>query len=155
MNAKARKVTFAALLAVVTILAIQPSLAHATPQPVTLQARGIATAMGNSTETASTSASITLIGMGSLDGGNIQLTQMTGILQIGPVFYTITGGQGQSNNQTNGLQLNLQVGGSQPGTLVLQGTLQGNTDTVLFTPQQSNLENQYSLWLYGNVWLHQ
>jgi hypothetical protein len=51
------------------------------------------------------------------------------------------------------LQLNLQVGGSNPGPLVLQGTtaISGAGYAVLFTPQQSNLESQYSLWLYGNL----
>ena len=79
---------------------------------------------------------------------------MTGILQIGPVFYTVIGGQGQTNCQTGTLQLNLQVGGSNPGSLVLQGTVTpGEGYAVLFTPQQSNLEGQYSLWLYGDLWI--
>jgi hypothetical protein len=106
--------------------------------------------MGNT----SPSASIYLKGIANVNGGNIQLSQMTGILQIGPVFYTITGGQGQTNNQTGTLRLNLQVGGSNPGSLVLQGqATPGEGTTVLFTPQQSNLEGQYSLWLYGDLWM--
>jgi hypothetical protein len=102
-------------------------------------------------ESASPSANIYLIGMANVNGGDVQLTQMTGILQIGPVFYTIVGGQGQTNYQTGTTQLNLQVGGSHPGSLVLHGqaTISGAGYAVLFTPQQSNLENQYSLWLYG------
>jgi hypothetical protein len=139
------------LLAVVSILAIQPALVHATSQSVTIMARGSAISTVNSMGSASPSASIYLIGMANLNGGDIQLTQMTGILQIGPVFYTVVGGQGQINYQTGLLQLNLQVGGSHPGSLVLQGqaTISGAGYAVLFTPQQSNLESQYSLWLYG------
>ena len=161
-NSEARKLTVAALLVAVSILAFQPSLARAIEpslaqsdaQPTTLTARGYATPMSNSAGTAATNANIYLTGSGTINGGNIILSQLTGILQIGPVFYKITGGEGQTNDQTNVFQLNLQVGGSQPGTLVLVGTLEGNTDIVLFTPQQSNLESQYSLWLYGIVWQH-
>jgi len=82
---------------------------------------------------------------------------LTGILQIGPVFYTVTGGQGQTSNPTDTLLLNLQVGGSNPGTLTLQGGFAsgGAGYSVLFTPQQSNLEGQYSLWMYGNLWITQ
>ncbi|MGP8070444.1 MAG: hypothetical protein ACLP5V_11195 [Candidatus Bathyarchaeia archaeon] len=150
MNTKTRKLTLVALLAVVSIVAIQPALVHATSQSVTIIARGSATP---TTSAVSSSARIYLKGMANLNGGSIQFTQMTGIFQIGPVFYTITGGQGQTNSQTSTLQLNLQVGGSHPGSLVLQGTatISGAGYAVLFTPQQSNLENQYSLWLYGNL----
>jgi hypothetical protein len=146
LNTEARKLTLAVLLAVVSIIAIQPSLVHATSQSVTIMARGSAT----SNSGVSPSANIYLIGMANLNGGDIQLTQMTGILQIGPAFYTVIGGQGQTNYQASTLQLNLQVGGSNPGSLVLQGqtTISGAGYAVLFTPQ-SNLENQYSLWLYG------
>jgi hypothetical protein len=154
---EARKLTFAVLLVAVSILAIQPSLAHATPQSVTITARGSATPTVSGTSDVSPSASIYLIGMANVNGGDMQLTQMTGILQIGPGFYTVVGGQGQSDNQTSMLQLNLQVGGSNPGSLILQGkvTVSGEGYTVLFTPQQSNLESQYSLWLYGDLWIHQ
>jgi hypothetical protein len=152
LNTKTRKLTLVVLLAVVSILAIQPALAHAAPQSVLITARGSATPI-NSMGNTSPSASIYLKGIANVNGGNIQLSQMTGILQIGPVFYTITGGQGQTNSQTGTLQLNLQVGGSSPGSLVLQGTtaISGYGYAVLFTPQQSNLESQYSLWLYGNL----
>lgn len=149
MNTETRKLTLVVLLAVVSILAIQPSLVHATSQSVTIMARGSATSTVNS---ASPSARIYLIGMATnLNGGDIQFTHLTGILQIGPVFYTVVGGQGQTNYQTSTLQLNLQVGGSNPGSLVLQGTtaISGAGYDVLFTPQQSNLASQYSLWLYG------
>ena len=151
LNTEARKLTLAALIAVVSIIAIQPSLVHATSQSVTIQARGSATSTVNSMTSASPSAYITLIGMANQNGGDIQLTQLTGILQIGPVFYTVIGGQGQTNTQTGTMQFNLQVGGSNPGLLVLQGqaTISGAGYAVLFTPQQSNLENQYLLWLYG------
>ncbi|MGA2789690.1 MAG: hypothetical protein ABSF00_02860 [Candidatus Bathyarchaeia archaeon] len=153
MNTETRKLTLAVLLAVVSILAIQPALVHATSQTVTIIARGSAT---STTSTVSPSARIYLRGMANLNGGNIQLTQMSGILQIGPVFYTVIRGQGQTNSQTNTFQLNLQVGGNNPGSLVLQGyaTL-GEGYTVLFTPQQSNLEGQYSLWLYGDLLITQ
>ena len=89
--------------------------------------------------------------MANQNGADIQFTQLTGVFQIGPVFYTVVGGQGQTNTQTGTLQFNLQVGGSNPGSLVLQGqvTISGAGYAVLFTPQQSNLESQYSLWLYG------
>ena len=150
LNTETRKLTLAVLLAVVSILAVQPALVHATSQSVTIIARGSA---APTTSAVSVSARIYLIGKASLNGAGIQFTQMTGILQIGPVFYTITGGQGQTNSQNSTLQLNLQVGGSHPGSLVLQGTpaISGAGYAVLFTPQQSNLESQYSLWLYGNL----
>jgi hypothetical protein len=103
----------------------------------------------------SPSSNIYLKGMANVNGESIQFTQMTGIFQIGPVFYTVIGGGGQSNNQ-NTIQLNLQVGGSSPGALVLQGmvSISGQGYTVLFVPQQSNLESLYSLWLYGALWIH-
>ena len=152
MNTETRKLTLAGLLVVVSILAIQPALAHAAPQSVLITARGSATPVNSMGY--SPSASIYLKGIANVNGGNIQLSQMTGILQIGSVFYTVTGGQGQTNNQTGTLQLNLQVGGSNPGSLVLQGqATPGEGTTVLFTPQQSNLEGQYSLWLYGDLWM--
>ncbi len=146
MNTETRKLTLVVLLAVVSILAIQPALVHATSQSVTIMAQGSATSGG-----ISPSARIYLIGMANQNGADIQFTQLTGIFQIGPVFYTVVGGQGQTNTQTGTLQFNLQVGGSNPGSLVLQGqaTISGAGYAVLFTPQQSNLESQYSLWLYG------
>jgi len=146
LNTETRKLTLVVLLAVVSILAIQPSLVHATSQSVTIMAQGSATPGG-----ISPSARIYLIGMANQNGADIQFTQMTGILQIGPVFYTVVGGQGQTDTQTGTLQFNLQVSGSNPGSLVLQGqaTISGAGYSVLFTPQQSNLESQYSLWLYG------
>jgi len=146
LNTETRKLTLVVLLAVVSILAIQPSLVHATSQSVTIMAQGSATPGG-----ISPSARIYLIGMANQNGADIQFTQMTGILQIGPVFYTVVGGQGQTDTQTGTLQFNLQVSGSNPGSLVLQGqaTISGAGYAVLFTPQQSNLESQYSLWLYG------
>jgi hypothetical protein len=155
LNTETRKLKLAVLLAAISIIAIQPSLVHATSQSVLIKARGSATSTVNSV--VSPSAYIYLIGMANLNGGDIQLTQMTGILQIGPMFYTVTGGQGQTNSQTSTLQLSLQVGGSNPGSLVLQGTtaISGYGYAVLFTPQQSNLESQYSLWLYGNLWITQ
>jgi len=151
----ARKLTVAALLVVVALLAVQPSLAHATPQAVLITARGSATPTASGMGDISPSASIYLKGMADLNGGDIQLGQMTGILQIGPVFYTVTGGQGQTSDQST-LQLNLQVGGSNSGSLVLQGTVSvsGEGYAVLFVPQQSNLENAYSLWLHGDLWIH-
>jgi hypothetical protein len=153
LNTETRKLTLAVLLAVVSILAIQPALVHATSQTVTIIAQGSAT---STTTGVSPSARIYLKGMANLNAGNIQLTQMTGILQIGPVFYTVVGGQGQTDSQTNTLQLNLQVGGNNPGSLVLQGNATpGVGYTVLFTPQKSNLEGQYSLWLYGNLLITQ
>ncbi len=146
MNTETRKLTLVVLLAVVSILAIQPALVHATSQSVTIMAQGSATSGG-----ISPSARIYLIGMANQNGADIQFTQLTGIFQIGPVFYTVVGGQGQTNTQTGTLQFNLQVSGSNPGSLVLQGqaTISGAGYAVLFTPQQSNLESQYSLWLYG------
>ncbi len=146
MNTETRKLTLVVLLAVVSILAIQPALVHATSQSVTIMAQGSATS-----GSISPSARIYLIGMANQNGADIQFTQLTGIFQIGPVFYTVVGGQGQTNTQTGTLQFNLQVGGSNPGSLVLQGqaTISGAGYAVLFTPQQSNLESQYSLWLYG------
>ena len=152
LNTETRKLTLAALFAVVSILAIQPALVHATSQSVLIKARGSAT---STTSAVSPSATLYLIGKASLNGGNIQFTQMTGIFQIGPVFYTVTGGQGQTNQQGGTVQFNLQVGGNNPGSLALQGTtaVSGYGLAVLFTPQQSNLENQYSLWLYGNIWV--
>ena len=161
LSMKARTITLAVLLAVVSILAMQPSLAHAAPQSgmVTITARGSATQLGSATQMGgpSPSANIYLKGTVNMNGGVMQLTQMTGILQIGPVFYTVTGGQGQSSSQTAMLQLNLQVGGRDSGTLTLQGNFEsgGAGYTVLFTPQQSNLEGQYLLWLYGNLWITQ
>jgi len=154
LNTETRNLTLAVLLAAISIIAIQPSLVHAASQSVLIKARGSATSTINSV---SPSANIYLIGMANLNGGDIQFTQMTGILQIGPMFYTVIGGQGQTNSQTSTLQFNLQVGGSNPGLLVLQGTtaISGYGYAVLFTPQQSNLENQYSLWLYGNLWVTQ
>lgn len=147
MNTETRKLTLLVLLAVVSILAVQPALVRATPQSVQIMARGSATS-----GSVSSSARIYLIGVANLNGGgDIQLTHMTGIFQIGPVFYTIVGGQGQTNYQTGAAQLHFQVGGSNPGTLVLQGQviISGAGYDVLFTPQQSNLNGQYSLWLYG------
>ena len=149
-----RKITLAVLLAAVSIIAIQPSMVHATPLAVTIIARGSASPTVDST--ISMSARIYLIGTADQNGEDIQLSHLTGILQIGPVFYTITEGQGQTNYQTDTVQLNLQVGGSNPGTLTLEGTYQTASDKglgVLFTPQQSNMENEYSLWLYGNLWM--
>ena len=154
LNVEIRKLTLVVLLATVSIIAIQPSLAHATPQSVLIRARGSAT-LANSE--ISPSANIYLIGTANQNGGDIQFTQITGILQIGPEFYTVTGGQGQTNGQASTLQFNLQVGGSSPGSLVLQGTtaVSGYGYAVQFTPQQSNLESQYSLWMYGNLWVTQ
>jgi len=159
LSMKARTITLTVLLAVVSILAVQPSLADAAPQSgmVTITARGSATEIGTNTGS-SPSANIFVKGTVNMNSGVMQLTQLTGILQIGPVFYTVTGGQGQtSNNPTATLQLSLQVGGSNSGTLTLQGNFEsgGAGYTVLFTPQQSNLEGQYSLWLYGNLWITQ
>ncbi|MGA2627349.1 MAG: hypothetical protein ABSF63_09895 [Candidatus Bathyarchaeia archaeon] len=153
MNTKTRKLTLVVLLAVVSILAIQPALVHATSQSVLIKARGSATYTVNGS--ASPSATLYLIGKANLNGGNIQFTQMTGIFQIGPVFYTVIGGQGQTNQQGGAVQFNLQVRGGNPGSLVLQGTtaVSGYGLAVLFTPQQSNLQSQYSLWLYGNIWI--
>jgi len=142
-----RKHTLVVLLAVVSILAIQPALVHAAPQSVQIMARGSATSAS-----VSSSARVYLIGVANVNGGgDIQLTHMTGIFQIGPVFYTIVGGQGQTDYQTGAAQLHLQVGGSNPVTLVLQGQviISGAGYDVLFTPQQSNLNGQYSLWMYG------
>ena len=155
MNTETRKLKLALLLAAISIIAIQPSLVHAAPQSVLIKARGSATSTVNSA--VSLSANIYLLGTANLNAGDIQFTHMTGILQIGPMFYTVIGGQGQTNSQTSTLQLNLQVDGSNPGSLVLQGTtaISGYGYAVLFTPQQSNLENQYSLWLYGNLWVTQ
>jgi hypothetical protein len=155
LNTETRKLTLVVLLAVVSILAIQPALVHATPQSVAIKARGSATYTVNGIGGASPSAILYLIGKANLNGGNIQFTQMTGILQIGPVFYTVIGGQGQTNQQGGAVQFNLQVGGSNPGSLVLQGTtaISGYGLAVLFSPQQSNLQSQYSLWLYGNIWI--
>jgi len=146
LNTETRKLTLVVLLAVVSILAIQPALVHATSQSVQIMAQGSATS-----GSISPSARIYLIGMANQNGADIQFTQLTGVFQIGPVFYTVVGGQGQTNTQTGTLQFNLQVGGSNPGSLVLQGqaTISGAGYAVLFTPQQSNLESQYSLWLYG------
>ncbi len=154
LNTETRKLTVAALIVAISILAIQPSLAHAqTTQPVTITARGSAVSSTNTSGTGSSSAYLTLIGTANVNGGDIQLTGMTGIFQIGPQFFTVTGGQGQTNNQTT-IQLNLQVSGG--GPLVLQGkvAVSGEGYTVLFTPQQSNLQSQYSIWLYGNLWIH-
>jgi hypothetical protein len=153
LNTKTRKLTLVVLLAVVSILAIQPALVHATSQSVLIKARGSATYTVNGS--ASPSATLYLIGKANLNGGNIQFTQMTGIFQIGPVFYTVIGGQGQTNQQGGAVQFNLQVRGGNPGSLVLQGTtaVSGYGLAVLFTPQQSNLQSQYSLWLYGNIWI--
>ena len=156
LNTETRNLTLAVLLAAVAIIAIQPSLVHATSQRVLITARGSATPTKNSL--VSPSANLYLKGIVNLNGGDLQLSQMTGILQIGPVFYTVIGGQGSTNNQTSTLQLNLQVGGSHPGSLVLQGTYEypaGTGYVLLFTPQQSNLEGQYSLWLYGDLWTTQ
>jgi len=161
LSAKVRTITLGVLLAVVSMLAVQPSFAQMTSQTgmVTITARGSATQLGSATQMGgpSPSANIYLKGTVNMNGGVMQLTQMTGILQIGPVFYTVTGGQGQSSSQTAMLQLNLQVGGANPGTLTLQGNVEtgGAGYTVLFIPQQSNLEGQYSLWLYGNLWVTQ
>jgi len=153
LNTKTRKLTLVVLLAVVSILAIQPALVHATSQSVLIKARGSATYTVNGS--ASPSATLYLIGKANLNGGNIQFTQMTGIFQIGPVFYTVIGGQGQTNQQGGAVQFNLQVRGGNPGSLVLQGTtaVSGYGLAVLFTPQQSNLQSQYSLWLYGIIWI--
>ena len=155
MRTEARELTLAALLVAVSIMAIQPALVHAASQSVTITARGSATPTVSGMGGASPSASIYLIGTAVLNGGDVQLTQMTGILQVGPVFYTVIGGQGQTSNQASMLQLNLQVGGTNAGSLILQGTtaISGYGYAVLFTPQQSNLENQCSLWLYGNLWV--
>ena len=155
LNSETRKLTVAALLLAVSILAVQPSLANAAPQSVTITARGSAYPTASGMGGISPSANIYLIGTANLSGNNVQLSQLTGILQIGPTFYTVTGGQGQANNP-NTIQLNLQVGGSSPGPLVLQGqfSVSGEGYVLLFVPQQSNLENQYSLWLYGNLWIH-
>jgi len=153
-NTKAGKLTVAVLLVAVSILAIQPSLAHAqTPQSVTITARGSATSSANTSATGWSSAYLYLIGTANVNGGDIQLTGMSGILQIGPRFFTVVGGQGQTTNQTN-MQLNLQVSGG--GSLVLEGrvAVSGEGYAVLFTPQQSNLESQYSIWLYGDLWIH-
>jgi len=152
LNSETRKLTVAALLVAVSIFAIQPSLAQAQSQSVTITARGSATSSSNTTGTGSSSANLYLIGTANVNGGIIQLTGMTGIFQIGPLFFTVIGGQGQSSGTT--IQLNLQVGGG--GSLVLQGTVavSGSGYAVLFTPQQSNLESQYSIWLYGDLWIH-
>ena len=157
LNMETRKLAVVALLVAVSLFAIQPSLVHAASQPgqVTITARGSATPAVNSLGTSS--ANIYLVGASSvsvLNGGDIQFTQLSGILQIGPVFYPVVGGQGQSNEATV-LQLNLQVGGNNPGSLVLQGktTVSGEGYAVLFVPQQSNFENQYSLWLYGILYV--
>jgi hypothetical protein len=149
-----RKITLAVLLAIVSIIAIQPSIVHATSLSVTVIAQGSASSTVDSAISAS--ARIYLIGTADQNGGDIQLSHLTGILQIGPVFYTITEGQGQTNYQTDTVQVNLQVGGSNPGALTLGGTYQIASDkglAVLFTPQQSNMESQYSLWLHGNLWM--
>ena len=156
MSMKATTIGLTALLAVVSILAVQPAMVHAAPQSgmVTITARGSAIQMGMDMGS-SPSANIYVKGMVNMNGGAMQLSQLTGILQIGPVFYTITGGQGQSSTQTGTLQLNLQVGGTNPGTLTLQASVEtgGAGYTLLFTPQQSNMEGQYSFWLYGNLWI--
>ena len=155
LNSEARKLVVAALLVAVSILAVQPSLVHASPQSVTMTARGSANPTASGMGDISPSANLYLIGTANVNGENIQFSQMTGIFQIGPTFYRVTGGQGQSTNQ-NTIQLNLQVSGSNPGPLVLQGQVStsGEGYTILFVPQQSNLENQYTLWLYGNLWIH-
>ena len=154
LNTEARKLTVAALLVAVSILTIQPSLARAqAPQSVTITARGSATSSANTSATGWSSAYLYLIGTANVNGGDIQFTGMTGIFQIGPLFFTVVGGHGQTNNQTT-MQLNLQVSGG--GSLVLQGkvAVSGEGYSVLFTPQQSNLESQYSIWLYGDLWIH-
>jgi hypothetical protein len=153
LNTQVSKLSVAALLVAISILAIQPSLAQAqTPQSVTITARGSAIATGNTTGTGSSSAYLTLIGTANVNGENIQLTGMTGIFQIGPLFFTVTGGQGQTSSGT-AIQLNLQTNG---GSLMLQGTvaISGEGYTILLTPQQSNLAGQYSIWMYGNLWIH-
>jgi len=154
LNTDLRKLTLVFLVAVVSIIAIQPSLVHATPQSVLIRARGSATSTVNSN--VSSSANIYLIGTANQNGADIQFTQVTGIFQIGPVFYTVTGGQGQTNSQTSTLQFNLHVG-SNGGSLVLEGmtAISGYGYSVVFTPQQSNLDSQYSLWMYGNLWVTQ
>ena len=155
LSSEARKLTLVLLLAVVSILAVQPALVHATSQSVLIKARGSATFTVNGNGGPSPSATLYLIGKANVNGGSIQFTQMTGIFQIGPTFYTIIGGQGQTNQQGGAVQFNLQVRGGNPGSLVLQGTtaVSGYGLVVLFTPQQSNLQSQYSLWLYGNIWI--
>ena len=156
MNTEIRKFTLVVLFAVVSTLAIQPTLAHATPQSVLIKARGSATYTTNGTGSISPSATLYLIGTANLNGGSIQFNQMTGIFQIGPVFYTVIGGQGQTNQQGGAVQFSLQVRGGNPGSLVLQGTtsVSGYGLAVLFSPQQSNLQSRYSLWLYGNIWVY-
>ena len=153
LNTEVRKIVVVALLVVVSVLAIQPSLAHAqTGQSVTITARGSAISTTNTSGTGSSSAYLYLIGTATVNSGNISLTGMTGIFQIGPLFFTVTGGQGQTSGGT-AIQLNLQTSG---GSLVLQGTvaISGEGYTILFTPQQSNLAGQNSIWMYGNLWIH-
>jgi len=145
---KIQNLWVAVMLFAVSLLVIAPSMTHVVAQSgmVTITASGSASPTGTN-ETALTSARVYLTGWGSDDNGTISLSIITGVLQIGPTFYSVVSGQGQAS--PGSIQLSMQASGAISGPLTLQGTLQG--DNVAFSAGQSTFASQYALLLYGQL----
>jgi hypothetical protein len=153
MQFSKRQLAIATLLIAVSILALQPSTILATPNPqstMSLNASGQAFPIGNGRNKGTqSSATLTMAGNAGFDGNQLEMSGLSGILQIGPTSYSLTGGQGEGNK--NG-ELEIQTksaDGKDNLELVLHGNLQGNN--VAFTQPQSKLASLFFLSLSGQI----
>lgn len=149
---------FAALLIVVSILAQQPRMILAAPNQqgtVSINATGQAFPIGNgngkgkgNNKGSQSSATLTLTGNAGMDGNELKLSGLSGMLQIDSTNYPLSGGDGEGNKHGN-LEIQTQSNGGDGMELVLHGSMDGNN--VFFTNPQSKLASLFFLSLSGQI----
>jgi len=144
-----RQNLFAALLLATLILSLTPALAHAGQQylsyPVTIDATGQATAIGNGPSGATT---LNLIAVAYKNADQwLILQNTTGAINIAATSYLITGGHG-SANQFGDVAIFADTN-SGKAQLILHGTMNGNS--ISFTSPESELASAAYLSLNGTI----
>jgi hypothetical protein len=157
-----RQLAISAILIAVSIFALQPGIILAAPNQqgtMSINASGQAFPVGNGNEHgegknkgSQSSATLTLTGNARMDGNQLKLTGLSGLLQIGSTNYALSGGQGEGNDHGK-LEIQTKSSGGEEGVeLVLHGNMEG--DNVFFTNPQSKLASLYFLSLSGQITLN-